>query len=892
MGPRPAPFTVVSLDEYRRKRDFESTHEPRGRLAGARRGRALQFVIQKHAARNLHYDFRLELDGVLKSWAVPKGPSLVPTDKRMAAQVEDHPLEYGGFEGVIPKGEYGGGSVVVWDRGTWEPIGDPHQGLAKGDLTFLLDGEKLRGRWHLVRMRARDGESRRKPSWLLIKGRDEEARDASAPPITEIAPASVLSGRDVGDVARDADRVWSSEHGEVDLAVDPSDVAGARRGLLPKTVEPQLATLVDAVPDGDDWIHELKLDGYRVLCRVERGKARLITRGGLDWTDRFGPLAAALAKLPLTSALLDGEAVVLDERGRSSFQALQEALGDPRRGDLHLFLFDLLHLDGYDLRRAALVDRKALLAKLLANTTRASPLHLSDHVRGSGIRFFEQACRSGVEGVVSKLASAPYESKRTRTWLKTKCLRRQELVVVGWSEPSGSRTGLGALLLGAHDDDGTLQYAGKVGTGFDTKTLHHLRAKLDTLARSAPAVVGAPRARGVHWVEPDLVAEIAFTEWTRDGKVRHPTFLGLREDKPASEVTIEHEEQAPDESSSPRREEQDPAAKQTSTASRGKQAIAVKQQPRSSRRKQAATSAALGVSTAPPPLVAEVAGVRLSTPDRVYFPELGVTKSELAQYYERMADRVLPGLVHRPLSLVRCPEDRNECFYQKRANRSIPEIVPRVVVKKGREAYAMVTDLPSLIALVQVGVLEFHVWGARDDRLDRPDLLIFDLDPDPAVEWSDVADTALLLRGLLEELGLIAFVRSTGGKGLHLVTPIERRSPWEEVKGFAEAIALQLVRAAPDRFTAEVAKAKRKGKIYIDWLRNDRESTAIASWSVRAREGAPVAATLSWDELRSSTRPVIGVRDAPARLALPDPWADFERSRRPLTRAMRKRVGS
>jgi bifunctional non-homologous end joining protein LigD len=419
---------------------------------------------------------------------------------------------------------------------------------------------------------------------------------------------------------------------------------------------------------------------------------------------------------------------------------------------------------------------------------------------------------------------------------------------------------LGALLLGAHDDEGTLRYAGKVGTGFDTKTLRSLRRRLDAIPRAAPAVTGAPRARGVHWVEPELVAEIAFTEWTRDGKIRHPRFLGLREDKPASEVRIEHEEPAVKAASRERREPGTPSATSRASASA-------------------------------PPIVSEVAGVRLSTPDRVYFPELGVTKSELAQYYERMAERVLPGLVHRPLSLVRCPEDRTECFYQKHANRSIPKIVPRVVVKKGREAYAMVTDLASLIALVQVGVLEFHVWAAREDRLDRPDLLLFDLDPDPTVEWRDVADTALLLRGVLEELGLVPFVRSTGGKGLHLVSPIERRSPWDEVKDFAEAIALQLVRAAPDRYTAEMAKAKRRGKIYIDYLRNDRESTAIASWSVRAREGAPVAATLSWDELASSTRPVIGLRDAPARLDLPDPWADFESSRRPLTRAMRKRVG-
>jgi bifunctional non-homologous end joining protein LigD len=829
----------MALEEYRRKRDFHITPEPRGGKLGRSTGR--RFVVQKHAARRLHYDFRLELDGVLLSWAVPKGPSLVAGDRRMAVQTEDHPIEYGDFEGVIPKKEYGGGTVVLWDRGHWEPIGDARKDLKKGKLTFRLAGEKLRGRWHLVRTRANNGK---KASWLLIKARDEEAKEAGAPAITDAEPKSVLTGRGLDEVERDADRVWSSHDGERDAPKiaepgDPSALTDAKKSRMPRTLEPQLATLVDAVPSGEEWLHELKLDGYRLLCRLDGSKVQLLTRAGNDWTDRFPTLAEALAGLPARSALFDGEAVVLDAQGRSDFQALQRSFGQERR-DLHLFAFDLLYLDGYDLRHAPLVERKRLLQQLLARAPEGGTLRYSDHVQGQGSAFMDVACRSGAEGIVSKRADAPYVSKRTRTWLKIKCSKRQEFVIVGFTDPAGSRTGIGALLLGARDEEGALRYAGKVGTGFDTSTLQMLHRKLEPLEIPKTAVVGAPRARGQHWVRPELVAEVRFAEWTRDGKVRHSTFMGLREDKDAEEVRLEQEQPV--------------------------------------------------VVVGPPAVRDEVAGVRLSTPDRVYFPESGVTKSELAQYYERVADRMLPTIVQRPLSMVRCPESREECFYQKRADRTIPKRVGRVVVKKGREPYAMVEDLASLISLVQVGVLEFHVWGARADKLDRPDLLIFDLDPDPTVEWRMIADTAKVLRNLLDEIGLAAFVRTTGGKGLHVVTPLQRRSTWEEVKGFAHAIALHLVAAAPDRFTAKMTKAKRHGKIFIDTFRNDPESTAIASWSARAREGAPVAAPLAWEELEADARPVITVRDVGTRLAMPDPWADFEASRRALTKKAIDRV--
>jgi len=735
----------MGLDEYRRKRDFKKTAEPRGHSRTARPPRVLRFVVQKHAARRLHYDFRLELDGVLKSWAVPKGPSLTAGERRLAAQTEDHPIEYADFEGVIPEGEYGGGSVLVWDRGTWVPVGDPDASLEKGNLTFLLAGEKLRGRWHLVRTKPRPGD-RARPSWLLIKGRDGEARAPNVPAIVETAPLSVLTGRDIGSIKLASDRVWSSRHGERNAPVisapgDPSGVAGAKEDALPDRLAPQLASPADEPPAGDAWLHELKLGGLRVSGRVEHGSAELLVQAREDLTEPLASLTAALAALPLETAWLDGEVVVLDESGRNDSGRLQRALGG-EQAPLQLFLFDLLHLDGFDLRRARLEDRKRLLRERLIGAPDTGPLHFMDHVRGRAKEMYAAACRRGVEAVVSKRADAPFQPGRSRTWLEVKCKRQGDT--------------------DAMPDD-----------------LH--------------------------------------------------------------------------------------------------------------------VAAEASVPTLPPasvPLDSEVAGVRLSTPDRVYYPDDGITKRELAEYWESVADRALRFLAHRPLSMVRCPETIEECFYQKRVSDSIPVTVPRVVVKEGREPYAMVTDLRSLISLVQVGVLEFHVWGARSDRLDRPDIVVFDLDPDPELPWRSISETAQLLRALLDELGLASFVRTTGGKGLHVVTPLERRATWDEVKDFSHALARQFVRTAPDRFTTTVTKSRRKGKILIDYLRNDPESTAIATWSPRARAGAPAAMPLAWDELDVDARPELSVRDVHARLMKPDPWAEFDDARRPLTRAMQRRVGA
>jgi bifunctional non-homologous end joining protein LigD len=700
-------------------------------------------------------------------------------------------------------------------------------------------------------MRAREGR-RAKPTWLLIKGNDEAARRGRAGEITARAPESVESGRGIEEVARGAKRAKarSGDRKATPAAarrtgrVEASSLPGAKRAALPRSVAPQLATLVAEAPAGDEWIHEVKFDGYRVLCRVEGGRVRIATRAGHDWTDRFPNLARALAKLPAERALLDGEAAVLGAEGRSDFQRLQNALGR-EEPDLQLFAFDLLHLDGWDVRGAPLVERKRLLRQLLARLPARVPLRYSGELRGRGPAVLAEACRSGLEGIVSKRADAPYGSGRSRSWLKTKCQKRQEFVVVGWTEPAGSRTGFGALLLGVHGADGALRYSGKVGTGFSRETLTRLRGKLTALARRTPPVVDPRRAgSGAHWVAPRLVAEVSFTEWTRDGKVRHPAFLGLREDKGAEEVRMETE--------------------QPLEASPG----------------------------AAPRLRSEVAGVRLSHPERVYWPDLGVTKSELAQYYEAVAERLLPGLAGRPLSLVRCPEGiEGPRFYQKHAGRSVPARVARVDVARGESPYAMVTDLASVVSLVQIGVLELHVWGARADRLDRPDLLVFDLDPDPDVSWRRLADTARLFRALLEDFSLVPFLRATGGKGLHVVVPLKRGASWEDVKGFAHSLALRLEREAPQHFTTQVSKSRRKGRIFLDYLRNAREATAVASYSTRASPGAPVAMPLFWEEIEGAKGlPRFDVREAPARLAKDDPWRSFEASRRALARGALRRA--
>ncbi|HEX7236772.1 MAG TPA: DNA ligase D [Gammaproteobacteria bacterium] len=808
------------LARYRGKRDFARTPEPSGAASASPHG-PLQYVVQKHDATRLHYDFRLEHGGVLKSWAVPKEPSLNPKDRRLAVQTEDHPLDYGGFEGEIPEGEYGAGSVVIWDRGHWQPRGDVDEGLQEGKLDFELDGDRLKGRFTLVRMAERNKRKGGKENWLLLKRHDEPtAQRKKAAPRARRKSAATL---------------------------DASTVSGARRSELPDKPSPQLATAVTRPPEGPGWVFEPKLDGYRVLCRKDGDEVTVLTRRGNDWTDEFRNIADGVRALPCRAALIDGEAVVYDSKGVTSFQRLQNALkGD--NSQIALVAFDLLHLDGWDLRRAPLVERKALLARLLEGGPAA--IRFGEHVTEGGAKFFAAACKLGLEGIVAKRANDPYrERERTRSWLKIKCLQRQEFVVVGFTDPGGSRTAFGALLVATRDSaNAPLRYAGKVGTGFDERTLKSLHARLKPLERKSPPVEKTSArgvARGVHWVEPQLVAEIAYTEWTGDGRLRHPTFVGVREDKTAAEVVEERAAPPP------------PAA-----------------------------APARPAHPAPKPADAK-RRVKLTHPDKVLFPDPGITKRQLADYWQQVADVALPTIARRPLTLFRCPDGYGaHCFYQKHVGVGVPAVVPRVAIKEGEDPYAMLDGVESLLGLVQIGVLELHVWGSRAEHLDKPDVIIFDLDPAPDVPWSEVAKAGFDVKTRLEALGLNAFAKLTGGKGLHVVVPVYPGPTWPAVKKFTRAFVNEMVREQPRRFVASMAKIKRTGKIFIDYLRNDAEATAIGAYSPRARPGAPVALPIEWDELRADAAdaPRFGLLEVPKLLAKRkrDPWQEFEAARRPL----------
>ena len=887
----------MALERYREKRDFKITPEPSGRVA-ARPHRALSFVIQKHAASHLHYDFRLELNGVLLSWAVPKGPSLDPADKRLAMHVEDHPIEYGSFEGIIPAKQYGAGTVLLWDRGTWIPKGDPVAGYAKGHLKFELDGEKLKGGWTLVKTHSsKYGGKSGDKAWLLIKENDSFARRGADARVVDDAPESVLSGRSLEDIAEEREHVWHSNKsvaanvraGAVrnakssavksrNGAVVPSAIVGARVAKLPSSLSPMLATLVDAIPTGDEWLHEIKFDGYRMLCRIDQGKVTIFSRSGKDWTGPLGRVADAVGELGLKSAWLDGEVAVVDDRGRTSFQALQNALSDPAGEQLVYFVFDLLYLDGYDLQGVSLSERKRLLRSLIPKTS--SKVRFSVDVPGSGAEFFKQACALGLEGAVSKRAASAYRGGvRTRDWVKVKCGQRQEMVIGGFTDPQGSRSGFGALLLGVYEPDGKLRYSGKVGTGFNDQLLASLRRKLDGLAQSTSSFVNPPRgfeAKGVHWVKPKLVAEIAFTEWTKDGTLRHPSFQGLREDKNAADVVREHPVHEMD---------MKPAKPATKPATKpGRQA------PRKAAISATKTKASAETSDI-------VAGVKLSHPEKLLYPESKFAKQDLARYYENIGEWILPHLRERPLSLVRCPDGWNaECFYQKHASKSVNPAVTRIVVPEGggKATYMAADSVSALVALVQWGVLELHPWGSRKPRLDRPDRLIFDFDPDDAVKWDELVAAVGVLRTLLGDLGLTGFLKTTGGKGLHVVVPIRATLDWEQAKGFTKAIADLMARTFPDRFLAVMSKSRRKGKIFIDYLRNASGATAIAPYSLRARANAPVATPIGWDELTEDVRfDHFNLRTVPPRLSAlkSDPWADFLEVRQSIGKAMFKRVG-
>lgn len=827
----------MGLRRYSSMRDFSKTSEPRGNEA-RRGGRA--FVVQKHAASRLHYDLRLEMGGVLKSWAVPKGPSLNPADKRLAVEVEDHPVDYGGFEGTIPKGQYGGGTVMLWDIGRWTPLdANPARALSKGKLSFLLEGDRLRGGWTLTRMAARGD----KPNWLLIKRDDEHA------------------SRKWKGWGADFDRSVRSKRTMTEIAAGNGAGAPRRRRTdpdapIPGALTPQLCTLADHAPAGDGWLHETKFDGYRLLALKVGEEVRLMTRGGKDWTDRFPPIVDSMRRLKIDRALIDGEAVIVEPSGKTSFQRLQQGIKAGSFDDLLFIVFDALRVGDNDLTRLPLLERKEALRRLVKDGV--GVIRYSEHVRGHGPRLLKQACGQGLEGIISKRVDAVYAQGRSKTWLKVKCSKRQEFVIVGWTAPSGSRSRFGALLLAAHDDAGRLVYTGRVGTGFNEATLKDIGDRLKALARKSSPLHRAPSAeerRGAHWVEPRLVAEIEFTEWTEDGRLRHPSFQGLREDKEAGEVRIEGVGAAPA-----------PASKR-----------------RPDRR-----------AAGPEPVV--IAGVAISSPERVVYESAGLTKADIARYYERAAERILPHIADRPLSTVRCPQGRGgQCFFQKHLGDSFGEHVLAIDVteKSGPTKYIGVDSAAGLISLVQFGVLEIHPWGAKAGDLERPDTMTFDLDPGDGVGFDRVREGAARVRAILEELDLVSFVKTSGGKGLHVVAPLTPSAGWDEVKSFAAGVALRLAREEPERYLAKMTKSARAGRIFVDYLRNGRGATSVAPYSTRAREGAPVSMPLRWAESSGvESGAQFSVTNTPARLRGRDPWEGYFKVRQKLTASRLRAVSA
>jgi bifunctional non-homologous end joining protein LigD len=846
------------LKEYQAKRDFTKTQEPSGATAAARQGNS--FVVQKHDATRLHYDFRIELDGVLKSWAVTKGPSDNPADKRLAVRVEDHPVEYGSFEGTIPQDEYGGGTVMLWDEGTWEPIGDPHEGLEKGDLKMRINGKRMKGEWVLVHMKGRDTARKSGPArenWLLIKHKDDYATDGEI--ITDKFTTSVSSGRDLEGIGKGlkpkkqtstkANAVW---HSDAKKAADTP--APAKRRVtgkaLPQFRSPQLATLVSDVPEGENWLFEMKYDGYRCLAAIAGDQVQLFTRTGKDWTRQFAAIVPAFAQLTKGTALIDGELCAFDQKGRTDFSTLKDNLSTG--GPLTFFAFDLVEQNGEDLSKLPLVERKDRLEKLLGKRDQASLVQYSAHVTGNGQKVFDAICREGHEGIIAKNATAPYRGERTRDWLKIKCAKRQEFVIAGWS-PSTKRKHFASLLLGTWEE-GKLIYRGRVGTGFSARSADELQTRLDSLSRKTSSYAEVPRpvARNAKWVSPELVAEIGFTEFTPDGVLRHPSFLGLREDKAARDVKIEQ-----------------PAAE---------------------------TNAPAGLSSQAGINAAEAAGVKLTSPDRVIYPGQGVTKADLVAYYAAVAERMLPYIENRPLSLLRCPQGRAKyCFFQKHDTGGFPDEMKSVLIteKDGtQEDYFYIDSLAGLIAGTQMNVLEWHLWGARTKNVERPERIIFDIDPDEGLDFEHVRSAATDIRDGLEEIGLQSYALVSGGKGIHVIAPLKPSLEWPEIKAFCKAFAQSLVERYPDRFTANMSKAKRKGKLFVDYLRNERGSTAVSPWSSRSREGAPAAVPVTWDELQTVTAAnQFTLALAAERAKLPDPWKDYFSLSQTVTKTMLKRLG-
>jgi bifunctional non-homologous end joining protein LigD len=891
------------LSAYRSKRDFTRTAEPRGETPVAP-SRRLRFVIQKHASRRLHYDLRLELDGVFKSWAVTRGPSRDPRDKRLAVEVEDHPLDYGDFEGTIAEGEYGGGTVQLWDRGYWHPEGrtSPQEALKAGELKFSLDGKRLKGSWVLVRMR-NDRERSRRSNWLLIKHRDAYAQEDNGDALLA-GDRSVASGRTLDQIAAGkgrgprpfmldtklagkADAVWNSAPGDGGPAGRARTAASraaatrkatksgaaktkkrpaARSGTMPSFVAPQLCRLVDRPPSGPGWVHEVKFDGYRVQMRVERGGVTLKTRKGLDWTGKFAAITKAAASLP--DSIIDGEIVALDRNGAPDFAALQAALADEKTDDLIFFAFDLLYLEGEDLRGLPLAERKQRLESTLGDRRgkSASLIRFVEHFDEPGEAVLQSACRMSFEGIISKRLDAPYTSGRTDGWTKAKCRAGHEVVIGGWTSEGGR---FRSLLVGVHRDRHFV-YVGRVGTGFGRQTVKRLLPRLKAAESDKSPFTGenAPRKQAnVHWTRPELVAEIEFAGWTSSGIVRQAAFKGLREDKPSVEVEAE----AP--AAAERTEVDEPAPKTTRP------------------KRRAASKLAAGDG-------AVVMGVPIAHPDKALWPDGGdgkpVTKLDLARFYEAVGGWMIRHLKARPCSIVRAPDGiGGECFFQRHAMRGMSSLIESVDVSGDRKPYLQIDRVEALAAVAQVAAVELHPWNCAPGQPELPGRLVFDLDPGPDVDFTSVIAAAQEMRQRLEQLGLVAFCKTTGGKGLHVVTPLaqprERPPGWPEAKAFAREVCVEMAADSPQHYVMTMAKKHRQGRIFLDYLRNDRMATAIAPLSPRARPGATVSMPLAWTQVRSGLDPKrYRLRTAPRLIAGSPAWEDYFESERPLEAAMGK----
>lgn len=824
-----------ALDTYKAKRDFAKTAEPRGRRQARRKSGEAGFVVQKHDATRLHYDFRLEHDGVLWSWAVTRGPSLDPAEKRLAVHVEDHPLDYADFEGTIPKGQYGGGSVIVWDNGTWVPAHDPAAMMKKGHIEFELKGHKLSGHWHLVRLRPRPGEKR--DNWLLMKADDKAAKPGFD--ILEQAPASTKSGLTIEEIGTAEAPVWQSKprKGTPRVAVPKKRAKASDLAFVP----PCLATLRTAPPVGRDWIHEVKFDGYRIQAHIENGAVRLYTRTGLDWTDRFGSLIVeALGKLDCADAIVDGEVVVLAKNGVSSFSGLQAALSDGKTGGMLFYTFDLLHLDGAALAKEPLVERKAKLAELLGNAGDGA-VRYSDQFEEPGKIMLEHACRLGLEGVISKRADAPYRSGRGHDWIKSKCTKRQEFVILGYLPSAKTGRGLRSLIVGYHED-GELRTAGHVGTGFKAKAAIDLKKRLDALRlEQAPFSGPGSNEKGAVWAKPVLVAEIEYGSITDAGILRHASFQGLREDKPAEQVGAE----------TPADERQ---ARRKPKAGAGK---------------------------------ARKSAVTLTNPDKLLWPEAGVTKQGLLDHYQAAWPYMERFVVNRPLSLVRAPDGvaGKQRFFQKHASKGMDEAIRTMADPEDGEELLYIDSFDGVAALVQLGTVEIHIWGSTIAEIEKPDQVVFDLDPDEGLGIEDVRAATGDVRRRLDELGLPNVVKPSGGKGFHVIVPLKPKAGWDEVKTFAHDFARAMEQSEPERYTATLSKKARTGRIFIDYLRNGRGSTTVAPWSSRAKPQATVSATVSWADFDKGIGPgdfTIGGKALAAALRKPDAWADFDKIRKAL----------